>query len=181
MQAHKIDRRIQRTQRALIDALVALALEKGYDAVTIRDLAERANISYSTFFRHYAGKDELLVTEIKSVIDDLKALIGQTRDKSRTAEGAQIFQHVAANQAFYRVLFTSQGTSRILYNVQQEIAVELVRERVFHASSPIPPEIAANHFVVTILGLIRWWLDHDMPYPVERMAAIYSQLVSTPI
>jgi AcrR family transcriptional regulator len=174
----KVDRRIQRTQRALIDALVALALEKGYDAVTIRDLAERADISYSTFFRHYAGKDELLVTEIKSVIDDLQALIGHTRDKSRAAEGALIFQHVAENQAFFRVLFTSQGTSRILYDVQQQIAAELVQERVFANSNVVPPEIAANHFVVTILGLIRWWLDHDMPYPVERMAAIYSHLMS---
>jgi AcrR family transcriptional regulator len=157
---------------------VALALEKGYDVVTIRDLTERANISYSTFFRHYAGKDELLVTEIKSVIDDLQALIRHTRDKSRAAEGALIFQHVAENQASFRALFSSQGTSHILDDVQRQIAADLIRERVFPVSSPVPPEIAANHFVVTILGLIRWWLDHDMPYPVERMAAICSHLMS---
>jgi AcrR family transcriptional regulator len=46
------DRRVKRTQSALAKALIALTLEKGYDAVTIRDITERADIGYATFFRH---------------------------------------------------------------------------------------------------------------------------------
>jgi AcrR family transcriptional regulator len=38
------DRRIRRTQHLLAQALIALTLEKGYEAVTIRDLTERADI-----------------------------------------------------------------------------------------------------------------------------------------
>ena len=58
-----------------MDALLRLSLEKGYDAVTIRDITDRADIAYSTFFRHYTSKDDLLATEIKSVIDDLQNLL----------------------------------------------------------------------------------------------------------
>src|SRR5829696_4606696 len=97
MNVPKLDRRIQRTQRALMDALLTLSLEKGYDAVTIRDIAERAEIAYSTFFRHYASKDDLLATEINSVIDDLQTLIQQAHTESREAEGVLIFQHVAGH------------------------------------------------------------------------------------
>ena len=176
----KVDRRIQRTQHALMEALIALSLEKGYDAVTIRDIAERADISYSTFFRHYASKDELLTAEVKSTVHDLKAMITHSRDKSAATEGTLIFRHISAQPAFFRVLFSSYGTSRVLQNIQQEIVADLVQSAVFPANFPIPAEIAANHFVVTILNLIRWWLDHDMPYSPEEMAAIYSRLIIRP-
>ena len=43
----KVDRRIQRTQDLLGDALVSLIVEKGYDEVTIRDVTERANESWN--------------------------------------------------------------------------------------------------------------------------------------
>ena len=173
----KVDRRIQRTQRALMDALVTLSLEKGYDAISIRDITERANVSYSTFFRHYAEKDELLSELLKSVANELTTLINHNPNRSREAEGRLIFQHVADNQAFFRVLFSSQGTSKVMRNIQDEIAVAVIRNNPMPSDEIIPPEIVANQLVVAILTLIRWWLDHDMAYGIERMATIYSRLI----
>ncbi|MBI1259006.1 MAG: TetR family transcriptional regulator [Chloroflexi bacterium] len=173
----KVDRRIQRTQRALMDALVTLSLEKGYDAISIRDITERANVSYSTFFRHYAEKDELLSELLKSVAKTLTTLINHNPNKSKEAEGKLIFQHVADNHAFFRILFSSQGTSRVMRNIQDEIADSIMQSNSFVANDVIPPEIVANQLVIAILGLIRWWLDHDIPYDVERMSMIYSRLI----
>ncbi len=173
----KVDRRIQRTQRSLMDALVTLSLEKGYDAISIRDITERANVSYSTFFRHYAEKDELLSELLKTVANELTTLINHNPNKSREAEGRLIFQHVADNQAFFRVLFSSQGTSKVMRNIQDEIASAVMRTNPMPSDDVIPPEIAANQLVVAILALIRWWLDHQMPYSIERMASIYSRLI----
>lgn len=171
----KIDRRIRRSQRLLMDALVALSLEKSYDAVTIRDITERADVSYSTFFRHFPEKDALLAALLKSVVDDFKQLINHNPDRSPEAEGALIFHYVQQQQAFFRVLFSSQGTSRVLDDVQHAIVADVLH--TFPAGGLVPPEIVANHLVMSILALIRWWLDHDLPYPVERMAAIYSRLI----
>lgn len=179
-QKHKQDRRIQRTQHALTEALIALAHEKGYDAVTIRDITERANVAYSTFFRHYTSKDDLLASEIQAIIDELQALIQQAQANSREAEGVLIFRYVAARPAFFRTVLGSQGTSRVLNSVQQSIVAYLVETSLIPADPLIPPEIAANHFVVSVLGLIRWWLDHDMPYSIKQMAAIYSHLLHRP-
>jgi len=173
----KVDRRIQRTQRALMDALVTLSLEKGYDAISIRDITERANVSYSTFFRHYREKDDLLSELLKTVVQQLTTLISHNPNKSKEAEGSLIFQHVADNQAFFRILFSSQGTSRVMRTIQDDIAERIMRTNMLSGDNMIPPEIAANHLVVAIFGLIRWWLDHDMPYGIERMAAIYSRLI----
>jgi AcrR family transcriptional regulator len=69
------DRRVRRTQHLLARALIALTLEKGYEAVTIRDITERADIGYATFFRHYHDKDELLKDVLDVVLTDLIDLL----------------------------------------------------------------------------------------------------------
>ncbi|HEY7418111.1 MAG TPA: TetR/AcrR family transcriptional regulator, partial [Ktedonobacteraceae bacterium] len=69
------DRRVRRTQQLLAKALIALTLEKGYEAVTIRDITERADIGYATFFRHYHDKDELLRGVLDVVLTELTDLL----------------------------------------------------------------------------------------------------------
>src|SRR5258708_19891389 len=45
----------------LVVAAVDLFTERGYDATTVAQIAERAGVTKSTFFRHFADKRELLV------------------------------------------------------------------------------------------------------------------------
>src|SRR5687768_7190119 len=71
MVVEKVDRRIQRTQELLSTALLELILERGYEAVTIKDVTERANVAYVTFFRHYRDLDELLVQRLTAGIAEL--------------------------------------------------------------------------------------------------------------
>ena len=69
------DRRVKRTQRLLAQALIELTLERGYETVTIRDITERADVGYATFFRHYTDKDALLHEVLEVVLDELLLLI----------------------------------------------------------------------------------------------------------
>ena len=52
----KVDRMINRTRRALREAMLSLILEKGYDSVTVDEIADRADVSRSTFYLHYRDK-----------------------------------------------------------------------------------------------------------------------------
>src|SRR5713226_7910041 len=53
------DRRITRTRATLQYALNSLILKKGYDAITIQDICDAANVGRSTFYAHYTSKDDL--------------------------------------------------------------------------------------------------------------------------
>jgi AcrR family transcriptional regulator len=55
----KTDQRIRRTRRILRKA--DLDLEKDYSAISIKEITDRADVAYITFFRHYNGIDELLM------------------------------------------------------------------------------------------------------------------------
>ena len=41
-------------------AALALFIEHGYDATTVAEIADRAGLTKSTFFRHFADKREVL-------------------------------------------------------------------------------------------------------------------------
>src|SRR5215468_4654754 len=45
----------------MVVAAVDLFTEQGYDATTVAQIAERAGVTKSTFFRHFPDKRELLV------------------------------------------------------------------------------------------------------------------------
>ena len=180
----QIDRRVKRSRRLLGEALMALILEKGYEVVTIRDITERADVAYVTFFRHYGSKDELLAQCLQDGLRDLQTRIEtaarQTRaDVVDSAEGRLIFEHVQLNGPLYRVLMPSQGASQ----VRQQTLTAI--ETIFLSSCKplsakeklIPRQIAAHHIAASLLSLIEWWLEHEMPYPAERMGQMYNQLI----
>jgi AcrR family transcriptional regulator len=51
------ERKRLRTRRALADAALRLFTEKGFDATTLEELAEEAEVSRSTFFRFFPAKE----------------------------------------------------------------------------------------------------------------------------
>jgi AcrR family transcriptional regulator len=59
-----LDRRVARTHRALLKAFVDLMQERSYRSVAIADIVERADVGRSTFYDHFRGKDEILLTSM---------------------------------------------------------------------------------------------------------------------
>lgn len=175
----KTDRRIRKTRQQLGEALISLILEKGYDAISIKDITDRADVAHATFYRHYRDKDELLAQRLQEVIQEIEAF---TREPSlQDAEGYLIFKHAEENNTLYRILLSSQGTSQVRKRVKETIAANILRTCKPLRSAQrgiIPPEAAANHIAGSMLLLIEWWLDENMPYPPHHMAKVYEQLVT---
>jgi len=176
----KTDRRVERTQQLLSEALVALIVEKGYEAVTIKDITERANVAYVTFFRHYRDKDELLVNMLEAVVAEMDALMEEINPEfmiGAAEKGALIFRHAAENSRLYRILLGSPGASKIVKRVRDAIAASIVRHCDPLPMTTIPIEVIANHNAAALLALIEWWLENDMPYSPERMGEMYDTLI----
>ncbi|MGZ3638963.1 MAG: TetR/AcrR family transcriptional regulator [Ktedonobacterales bacterium] len=178
------DRRVKRTQRLLAQALIALTLERGYDTVTIRDITERADIGYATFFRHYHDKDALLADVLQVVLEELldrlqpQHMDGQETDPAEV--GTLIFEYIHEHSEVCRVLLGSQGPASLVRRVVEEGAQRVVREHTPRQGGMVPVEIAANHVVAATIALIQWWLDHEMPHPPRRMGMIYAELIYHP-
>ena len=191
------NRRVRRTRRALAEALIALTQERDFAAVTVRAIAARAEVGYATFFRHYADKEALLAEVLDVVIDEVIALLDHDRTAPTAARdagaargdalvadheaalGARLFGYARDHAAICRVLLRGPGADLLLARiVARGTALALAEGR--RGGGTVPPEIAAHHLVTATLALLGWWLEHDMPYPPERMGAIYRDLIAAP-
>jgi AcrR family transcriptional regulator len=66
----KTDRRVQRRRELRQKALIQLISERGYNAITIQDIAGRANVGCTTFYLHYSSQDELFTSCHQAIVSE---------------------------------------------------------------------------------------------------------------
>jgi AcrR family transcriptional regulator len=173
------DRRVRRTQHALTFALVDLALEKRYDAITIQDLLDRADVGRSTFYSHYRGKDDLLLRSFERMLDMLDgALDSEDGSKGRLAPVRELFAHIGEFRQFQLALARAHVMER-----QFQVGVEHISrtiERRLPANSRVPREVMARSLAGSLFSLLRWWIDNDTPYTPEQMDRMFHALRPAP-
>ncbi len=174
------DRRVQRTQERLRQAMADLIVQRGYESITIRDLAAEAGVGYATFFRHYASKDALLLDLLQRSIEDLARLLPPGRDADPAEEGQVIFAHAAQHEQLYRILLRGEGTLALVEQVQTAAVAEVTGRFAGQREPAIPLEILAHHLVASIIALIGWWLQRGQPYSPQRMGQIYAEMIMRP-
>ncbi|MCX5404502.1 TetR/AcrR family transcriptional regulator [Streptomyces sp. NBC_00335] len=73
------ERKKAMTRKALADAALRLFLEHGYDKVGVRDVAEAADVSVTTLFKHFPSKEALVFDEDEDIE---AALVSAVRDRA---------------------------------------------------------------------------------------------------
>ena len=139
----KNDRQSQRTRQALGDALLELMMEKGYRAVSIKDIIERANVGRSTFYAHYADKDKLFESQLNRMVE---MLIQHTPpailERNPFFPSLGLFQHVQQQWKLYKLLSWEAGNTLHINHLQKTISDQieqrlLAEGRTFELPMPI--------------------------------------------
>jgi AcrR family transcriptional regulator len=190
------DRRVRRTRRALREAMLDLMEEKGYDQVTIEELTDRADIGRTTFYLHYGAKQDLLLEQFGELLDQLVEQLSQIPLSSwqQTGESfsvedhpsrpiCMIFQHAADNKELYQIVLQGEGVDQaserlqaIMTNAVNTFLSLKLGEEGDQLTLQIPVELFGNYFAGAMLGVIKWWLEADMPYSSEEMEEIFFQM-----
>ncbi len=174
------DRRVQRTRRTLREALIALLLERGWDAVNVQDICERADVGRSTFYTHFADKEDLLA----GGLDDLGAGLRQAPTPAEPGHPLPLtralLQHAWENHRLFRALVGKRSGEPVLRRFR-ELVLTLVREDLSGRVPAGPTFEATAQFVAGGLAqLLGWWLDARSPIPAPEAEAQMLSLV-TPI
>lgn len=84
MEGPKLDPRIIRTRKLIMDAFIRLSKIKDFDSITVKDISEEAMINRATFYYHFIDKFELLERVINE--DMIPKVIGQINDLTEMNE-----------------------------------------------------------------------------------------------
>jgi AcrR family transcriptional regulator len=71
------ERKLQQTRSSLTRSALDLFLERGFDAVTVVDIANHADVDPSTFFRHFGSKEALLFTDMDNYVATIRPLLAE--------------------------------------------------------------------------------------------------------
>jgi AcrR family transcriptional regulator len=160
-------------------ALLGLLERKAFEQISVRDICAEAGVHYATFFRHYAGKEELLehiATDQIGTLVDLTLPIKDAVD-DRTAFHA-LCAYVDEHRGLWTVLLNGGAGSAMRQEwLRRARIVSESREAV---GSWLPKELGTICSTSLIAETVSWWLAQpESAYSVDDVARILYRLVAS--
>ncbi|MFI1460973.1 TetR family transcriptional regulator [Nocardia carnea] len=159
--ASRVERK-ERTRQALLDGTLALAAERGFGALSLREIARSAGIVPTAFYRHFASLEDLGATLVDEGVQALRLALRQLRrtPDARLSETVRfVFGEVAAKRELFGFLIREQrgGSAALrtaialeLQLIVRELVADLSRVPALDSWSPDHLEVAADLLVATV-------------------------------
>ncbi|TIT03158.1 TetR/AcrR family transcriptional regulator, partial [Mesorhizobium sp.] len=173
-----IDRRVARTRALLQDALIALIPERGYAAITVEDICQEADVGRSTFYTHYAGKDELRSAALEAHLRSLsKRVSADEKTGNRLFEfSLPMFEHARAFRSLHHALLSSSGDTihdQLRERIRRAVRTELADRRIGKAGVPV--EFAVQFISGAFLAVLAWWIAEDASFSPVQVDDLFQQ------
>ena len=175
------ERRRLRTRQLLIQSTLQLVLEEGYEAISIQDITDRADLGRGTFYIHFKDKEEVVWDAFQDIFQDLEREAHRQLDRRMPQVEfyglLNIYHHAEANRDLYRLMFGGKGSARLTIRAQDFLAKVFLYDILNAPKSAevdfkLPEEVEAQMLAGMISRLLYWWLETQNEYSAEQMAAI---------
>ncbi|MBI5931566.1 MAG: TetR/AcrR family transcriptional regulator [Chloroflexi bacterium] len=192
-----LDRHEQRkleTRQRLLDAAEQVFSRMGYEAASVLDITEAANVSKRTFYLHFDDKEDLVESlamrgfiELRAQAEDKDNLVppDHTFQEGMYQVALLVFQYVEQHPQLMQIVFGRDGSFRLQAMAREFMAQaweeNIMRECKWVPNAPVPPMIVANAMAGIIFQLMCWWSQHPNEYTADEMAKMYVSLLSNGI
>jgi AcrR family transcriptional regulator len=175
-----IDRRRARTEKALHGALMSLIVSKGYEAITVQDIIDAADVGRSTFYAHYTSKEDLLRSGFATLREDLERarLAAGSANGGPLAFSLAFLEHVNQYRHIYRSLLGARGRT-VADQELRRVLTETVEKDLSGSEedATVPRELRVQFVVDTFLSVVGWWFERKRKAQPAEMDAIFRGLV----
>jgi AcrR family transcriptional regulator len=167
--------RVRRTQRLLREALIELIEERGFDALTVGEIAERAMVSRAAFYRNYQDKYDLVEQIFAEAMQALLTAVSEPDTAHSPQIWVRFFEHIAEYERLYRALLGRRGSPWFVLKMRASV-IDLIKEFGRLAPPGAPPVYPdADEFIPDLIATmfveaITWWLEQGRPYPPQEIA-----------
>ncbi|MFJ1898042.1 MULTISPECIES: TetR/AcrR family transcriptional regulator [unclassified Streptomyces] len=172
------ERKKRQTRQHLSDVATGLFLERGFDAVTVAEVARAADVSVNTVYNYFPTKEDLFLDRSSGIVDRLSRYV-RGRDRGESAADAVLRELriqvegvspavglMEGYESFMRVIQGADGLKARLWHVQQEALLRLeetlLEESGAEPGDPVP---------VLVAGQLSWVHSTLMGYIGREMVA----------
>lgn len=184
MEEKPLDLRIQKTRKALVDALGKLLQEKRFENITVNEICTLAMVRRPTFYKHFADKFELFAFMVQNIQEEF----WKQTPEADTAVGSigpyvvimtNTLNFMDENQDLVRST-TQSNLYPILQNIVSEQILMDVKQRFLEDERsgkklPLSPALMAQAYTGALMNITRWWIRHKDQASKEE---IISQLTA---
>jgi AcrR family transcriptional regulator len=177
------------TTERLIGAVAEVIAERGYQAMSSRAVAERASISLSTFYAHFADKEDAVVAALqRSEAQIFASVIPAARRAPdwRLAVRASIeamLAYFAAEPTFAHLALVDVHGSGLKALAQRDRAVDSLVAMLAapaYAENPEAPAVAGEAIGAAIYALLRHQLQQNGAESLPELAALATYMTLAP-
>lgn len=189
MNKKKTDLRIVRTKQSIRKAFYELIQEKGYEAITIQDIADRAMINRNTFYLHYQNKPDLLDTCMDELLSELQRTVVlcpfhmNPFHLSRLETVMQaVLEHISGSITLYYAMLVEE--SRIYpFRAKMEAIIKGKLDEGWNPAQGDSPlavskELLLEYLVSAFMGIVIWWIKNDRPLSAAEVSSQFSNIVT---
>jgi AcrR family transcriptional regulator len=172
--------RARRSRDALQQALLRLLQTHSLEGISTRDIAAEAGVGHATFYRHYSDKGELLDAVATDQMDRLISLSLSALGTGDAGAASRVLcRYVHDHWSVWSALLTGGAAAAMkaeLLALTRDIASDW--KPVPHK---LPPDLGNALSTAMVIEILVWWLQQAEPLPVERVAAIFAEVVVAPL
>lgn len=178
MGAGRVDRRVAKTRRGLHQALISLILKKDYDAISVRDIIEEADVGRATFYAHYRSKDDLLRGGFSELRETLRSAQEEAVDKGPFRFALALFEHACSYRNVYVSLVGGRGGTIVLQQIRNVLA-DVVKEELppDAVDTEMPRQVMIDFILSTCITVMTLCLNRRVISSPDEAANIFKRLV----
>lgn len=165
----KTDRRSIKSQQAIRTAFLELLYEQGFDAITVKEITERADISRKTFYLHYVDKYALLDAIVMEQVAELAQLCAEKKEQGMAAGAVLWFQYFEQRKEFFAALFAIERTVSFRNRLMEFMLGEFHR-RLQGAAEPETLEVTCKFMANAVLGVVESYVLNQFCADTEAVA-----------
>ncbi|MCY8235367.1 TetR/AcrR family transcriptional regulator [Priestia endophytica] len=192
MRDSNMDLRVIRTKNAIKNALVELIEEKGFEAITVKDITNTANINRGTFYTHYQDKFDLMAKCQEEIMQEMSSIAKQKfpdviaelgTNPSSTAPftlAVSIFEFLNENSGFMKAVLSPKGDLSFQIKLKDFMWKTLFENDknslINEGNLLVPGQYLASYMATAHIGVVQQWLNSGRKETPQEMAHILSTI-----
>ena len=154
-----------------MNTFIDLLAEKGFEKITINDIAERANINRGTVYLHYTDKFDLFDKCIETYVELLLDHCANSVDTNLSASAFQsMFEYLQKNFSIYKLLLRIEGFGFFrnrLYAIIAQTVTEVIG--IKSENNAFSNDVTTHFLTSGFIGVLEWWINNSMPCNVQEI------------